>query len=122
MNAKIVIIIKFLHKFKLHKKNIFSNFSVLIILDRKRMANHQSAKKRIRTSEKRRLRNKASLSKVKTLMKKVFDSKDKSTGETSLKEAVAFLDKTASKGRLHKNNVARKKARLTKFVNALEEK
>ena len=86
------------------------------------MANHKSAKKRIRTSEKRRLRNKASLSKVKTLMKKVFDSSDKEIGESNLKEAVSFLDKTAVKGRIHKNNVARKKARLTKFVNGLEAK
>jgi len=29
------------------------------------------------------------------------------------------LDKTAAKGRIHKNNAARKKARLTKFVNKL---
>jgi len=86
------------------------------------MANHKSAKKRIRTSEKKRLRNKASISKIKTLVKKVFDSSDKATGETSLKEAVSFLDKTAGKGRLHRNNVARKKARLTKFVNGLETK
>ena len=86
------------------------------------MANHQSAKKRIRTSEKRRIRNKASLSKVKTLLKKVFDSTEKEAAEVNLKEAVAFLDKTASKGRLHKNNVARKKSRLVKFVNGLEAK
>lgn len=86
------------------------------------MANHASAKKRIRTNEKRRLRNKASLSKVKTLMKKVYDSKDKTDGETNLKEAVSAIDKTAGKGRLHKNNAARKKSALTKFVNSIESK
>ncbi len=86
------------------------------------MANHKSAKKRIRTSEKKRIRNKASLTKVKTLLKKVLDSSDKAAGETNLKEAVSFLDRTATKGRLHKNNVARKKAKLTKFVNSLESK
>lgn len=86
------------------------------------MANSQSAKKRIRTNERKRLRNKASLSKVKTLMKNVFDSTDKNVAENNLKEAVSFLDKTATKGRLHKNNVARKKAQLTKFVNGLESK
>lgn len=86
------------------------------------MANHQSAKKRIRANEKKRMRNKASISKVKTLMKKVLESTDKTTGETNLKEAVAFLDKTATKDRLHRNNVARKKSRLTKFVNSLEAK
>ena len=86
------------------------------------MANHQSAKKRIRTSEKRRIRNKAALSKVKTLMKNVFDSTDKEVASENLKTAVAFLDKTANKGRIHKNNVARKKSRLTKYVNELETK
>ena len=86
------------------------------------MANHKSAEKRIRTNEKKRIRNKASISKMKTLVNKVLDSTDKVEGETNLKEAVSYLDKTAVKGRLHKNNVARKKARLTKFVNGLEAK
>ena len=86
------------------------------------MANHKSAKKRIKTSEKKRVRNKAALTKVKTMVKKILDSSDKAVAETNLKEVVSFLDKTAGKGRLHKNNVARKKARLTKFVNGLEAK
>jgi small subunit ribosomal protein S20 len=86
------------------------------------MANHKSAKKRIKTSEKKRIRNKASLTKVKTVVKTVLDSNDKATGEINLQEAVSFLDRTAGKGRLHKNNVARKKARLAKFVNGLETK
>lgn len=86
------------------------------------MANHKSAKKRIRTSEKRRVRNKASLTKMKTLIKKVLGSKDKVDAEIKLKETVAYLDKTSGKGRIHKNNVARKKSKLTKFVNGLETK
>jgi small subunit ribosomal protein S20 len=86
------------------------------------MANHKSAEKRIRTNERKRQRNKAALTKVKTLIKKVMDSKDKETAEVKLKEAVAFLDRTAIKGRIHKNNVARKKSKLTKFVNGLEAK
>lgn len=86
------------------------------------MANHKSAKKRVRTNEKRRVINKTSISRVKTLVKKVLDSSDKATGETNLKEAISFLDKTAVKGRMHKNNIARKKSRLTKFVNSLEAK
>ena len=86
------------------------------------MANSLSAKKRIRISERRRMRNKASLSKVKTLMKNVFSSVDKESAEKKLKEAVSYLDKTASKGRIHKNNVAHKKSKLTKFVNSIESK
>jgi len=84
------------------------------------MANHKSAKKRVRTNERRRQINKASLSKVKTLMKNVLDSKEKETAEVKLKDAVAFIDRISVKGRIHKNNAARKKARLTKFVNSLE--
>ncbi len=86
------------------------------------MAHHASAKKRIRTSEKRRLRNKATLSRVKTEMKKVFSSSKPEDAENKLKTAVSVIDKAVSKGRLHKNNAARKKARLTKFVNSLAAK
>ena len=84
------------------------------------MAHHASAKKRIRSNERKRIRNKAALSKVKTLMKKVFDSETKENAEENLKNAVSFIDKTAGKGRIHKNNAARKKAALTKFVNSIE--
>ena len=83
------------------------------------MAHHKSAKKRVRSTKKRAERNKAALSKIKTLVKKVLDSKDTANAQESLKEAVSFLDKTASKGRMHKNTVARKKSALTKHVNKL---
>ena len=83
------------------------------------MAHHKSAKKRVRSTKRRAERNKAALSKVKTLIKKVQNAEDNTKAQEYLKEAVAFLDKTASKGRLHKNNVARKKSTLTKHVNKL---
>jgi small subunit ribosomal protein S20 len=83
------------------------------------MAHHKSAKKRIRVSEKRRLNNKASISKSRTLVKKVLDTEDKAEAAVALKEAVSYLDKTVSKGRLHKNTVARKKSRLARHVNKL---
>jgi small subunit ribosomal protein S20 len=83
------------------------------------MANHKSAKKRVKISEKRRQNNKASLTKVKTLIKNVLDSKEKETAEVKLKDAVAYIDRVAVKGRIHQNNAARKKSRLTKFVNSL---
>jgi small subunit ribosomal protein S20 len=83
------------------------------------MAHHKSAKKRVRSTKRRAERNKTALSKVKTLIKKVYDTEDNAKVQEYLKEAVAFLDKTASKGRLHKNTVARKKSALTKHVNKL---
>jgi small subunit ribosomal protein S20 len=83
------------------------------------MAHHKSAKKRVRSTKRRAERNKTALSKVKTLIKKVYDTEDSAKAQEYLKEAVAFLDKTASKGRLHKNTVARKKSAITKHVNKL---
>ena len=83
------------------------------------MAHHKSAKKRVRSSKKRQERNKAALSKAKTLIKKVYATEDSAEAQKNLKEVVSFLDKTASKGRIHKNNVARKKSALTKHVNKL---
>lgn len=83
------------------------------------MAHHKSAQKRIRQTIKRTKRNKSALSKVKTLIKKVYNTENKEEAEKYLKEAVSTLDKQAAKGRLHKNNAARKKSALTKYVNKL---
>ncbi len=84
------------------------------------MANHKSAKKRIRQSEKRRVRNQAATTKMKTLIRKVHTTADKTAAEVVLKDAVSFIDKSVTKGRLHKNTAARKKSSLTRFVNSLE--
>jgi small subunit ribosomal protein S20 len=86
------------------------------------MANHKSAKKRIRSNEKKRVMNKNNASKIKSTMKKVLDSKKPEEAEKVYKEAVALLDKSATRGRIHKNNAARKKSQLTKHVNGLEVK
>lgn len=83
------------------------------------MAHHQSAKKRIRQTKKRREKNKAALSKIKTLIKKTMNSSEKEAAEKIYKEAVAFIDKSASKGRIHKNNAARKKSALTNYLNKI---
>ncbi len=84
------------------------------------MAHHKSAKKRIRQNEVRRLRNKAALSEIKTLMKKVRSATNKEEAEKLLREAVSKIDKNVSKGRLHKNTAARRKSQLTRFVNSLK--
>ncbi|MCS7054017.1 MAG: 30S ribosomal protein S20 [Ignavibacterium sp.] len=86
------------------------------------MAHHKSAKKRIRQSEKRRLINKSVESKIKTLYKKVLNLEDKDELEKAYKEAVAFIDQSADKGYIHKNNAARKKSRLTLYLNKMTSK
>lgn len=81
------------------------------------MAHHKSAKKRIRSSERRKAINKMTDSKIKTVVKKTFATDKKEELEVLYKEAIAILDKGTSKGRLHKNNAARKKSKLTKHLN-----
>ncbi|MGB9642407.1 MAG: 30S ribosomal protein S20 [Candidatus Ratteibacteria bacterium] len=76
-----------------------------------------SVLKRQRQEQKRRMRNKAVLTKLKTLIKKVkkliIDGKEY---QPTLKTAIKEIDKAVSKGIIHKNNAARKKSRLMKTV------
>ena len=84
------------------------------------MANHKSAKKRIRSNEKKRMVNKMAESKIKTHVKKVLASTDKEEAGKLYKEAVALLDRSTTKRKIHINNASRKKATLTKHLNSLQ--
>ncbi len=83
------------------------------------MAHHKSAIKRIRQNEKRRLRNKAYKTKMKTFIKKVRSSENYDEALQRLKEAYSVIDKLVQKGIIKKNTAANKKARLARFVNSL---
>jgi small subunit ribosomal protein S20 len=74
--------------------------------------NIKAAEKWVIQSEKRATRNKAVKSRLRTLFKRAADSGD---AETVPQVASAF-DKAASKGIIHPNKAARKKARLAKAV------
>lgn len=80
---------------------------------------NKSALKRWRQSEKRRARNQAVKSLLRTLMKRVRSSKSKDEGTKNLHEAVSALHKAAHRGVLHRNNASRKVSRLSSFVNKL---
>ena len=85
------------------------------------MAHSLSAKKRIRQNAKRRLRNRADKSAVKTQIKKFLEiTKQPSSVETLEKEyrtTQKELDQLAAKGIFHKNTIARKKALLARKLN-----
>ena len=86
------------------------------------MANIKSAKKRIEVIDKKTLRNKMIKSKVKTVIKKVeaaIAAGDKEAAQANLLVAISEINKAASKGVYHKNNVARKISRLSKAVNGM---
>lgn len=83
------------------------------------MANIKSAEKRNRQRAKRRARNLAHLSKVRTYVKKVLTAvakKDK-TAKSALAEAIQVIDKAAQRGVLKRETASRKISRLTKQVN-----
>ena len=87
------------------------------------MANIKSQIKRNAQNEKRRLRNKAVRSELKTRVKRA-ESTAAAGGDdavASLRLAVKKIDKAAAKGVIHKNAAARKKSRLTKRLAALSQ-
>jgi small subunit ribosomal protein S20 len=84
------------------------------------MANIKSQKKRIKTNEKRRQRNQATRSSLKTSTKKVHAAAaagDTEAAQTLQREAARALDKAAGKGVLHKRTAARKKSRLARTAS-----
>lgn len=86
------------------------------------MANHKSAIKRAKQSEARKLRNRSRKTRMRNVVKAVEEaiaSKSADLAVERLKEAISIIDKTASKGVIHKNNAARQISRLTRRVNAV---
>ena len=86
------------------------------------MANIKSAKKRILVNRTKADRNKAIKSGVKTAMKKVFsavEAGDQAVAQAELAAATKTIEMAGSKGVYHKNNVARKVARISKAVNEM---
>ncbi|HEX6981189.1 MAG TPA: 30S ribosomal protein S20 [Balneolaceae bacterium] len=83
------------------------------------MPQHKSAIKRVRQNENRRQRNQAKRSKMKTLVKNVFETTDKEEAEKAFKKASSYLDKMATKNLIHPNRAAHRKSKLAKHVNNL---
>ena len=81
------------------------------------MANIKSQIKRNRTNEKRRQRNRAVKSELRTRVKTALAiAGDEEQGDDALRTALKKIDKAASKGVIHKNAAARRKSRLVRTV------
>ena len=83
------------------------------------MANHKSSKKRIRSNEKKRLRNKYQLKTTRTFIRRLRETTDGGEARDLYKKVSSLLDKLAKRNIIHKNNAANKKSKLAKFVNGL---
>ena len=85
------------------------------------MANIKSAMKRAKVSEVENLRNRMDKSELKTAIRRYDDalkSGDQAAIEQTYLTAVKTVDRSASKGIIHKNAADRKKAQLAKKRNA----
>ena len=86
------------------------------------MANIKSAEKRARQTIKRRARNVAGRSKLRTAIKSVINAVDagnKDEAQAKLKAATPVIDSAVNKGLIHKNKASRHKSQLSARVKEI---
>ena len=83
------------------------------------MPNLKSAKKRLRQSAKRRIRNKDARSSIRTVTKNLLHTESADEAEVLYRQVTSMLDRAARKGLIAKNAVDRRKARLSRYVRSL---
>lgn len=89
------------------------------------MANHKSAIKRIRQTEKRRLYNRVYRARARTFVKsarKAIAGTNLESAREATRIAIRDLDMAASRGVLHHRNAARRKSRLMKQLHQMEQR
>jgi small subunit ribosomal protein S20 len=87
------------------------------------VANIKSQKKRNRTNERARLRNRAIKSELKTATRAVQDAVASGDGEQAQAKAQAanrLFDKAVSKGVIHKNQAANRKSGVARLANSVK--
>jgi small subunit ribosomal protein S20 len=86
------------------------------------MANHKSAEKRVRQTERRNEVNSRNRSHLRTQVKKLraaIESGKRDEARAMLAQTVSLIDRSIQKGVLHQNAAARHKSRLTSTVNSM---
>ena len=83
------------------------------------MANHLSAKKRIRQNEKRRLHNKFYAKTARNAINKLRATEDKNVAEELFPKVASMLDKLAKRNIIHKNKASNLKSSLSLHVTSL---
>jgi small subunit ribosomal protein S20 len=88
------------------------------------LANIKSAIKRIRSSARKQKRNRVVRGQARSAVKNAhaaLSARKADEAQASIQEAVSALDSAAGKGMIHKNNAARRKSRLMKQLNRLQQ-
>ena len=84
------------------------------------MANHQSALKRIRQTQKRKLHNRYYAKTARNAVRKLRATTDKAVAAELLPKVSSMLDKLAKRKVIHKNKASNLKSKLTLHVNKLD--
>lgn len=83
------------------------------------MANHQSAKKRVRQDAKKRIANRYYKKSTRTAIRQLREMTEKPEAEKFLPRVISKIDRLAKSGNWHKNKAANLKSKLTLFVAGL---
>ena len=83
------------------------------------MPNIKSAKKRATLSAKARLKNRSERARIRTAIKSVRAATSADQAEARFRDAVALLDRAATRRLVHPSRVARLKGQLQRHVNQL---
>ncbi len=84
------------------------------------MANHKSAKKRIRSNNAKRLRNRYYAKTTRTAIKRLRTTQSKEEAEKSLPRVISLIDRLAKKNVIHKNKASNLKSKMTLHVNKMQ--
>ncbi|WP_299578310.1 30S ribosomal protein S20 [uncultured Sunxiuqinia sp.] len=83
------------------------------------MAHHQSAKKRIRQDEKKKVHNKYFAKTMRNALRDIRAISEKEAAVAQLPKVVSMIDRLAKKNLIHKNKAANLKSKLTSHVSKL---
>jgi len=83
------------------------------------MANHKSALKRIRQTEKRSVHNRYYGKTMRNAVRKFRALDDKKEAEEKLPSILSIIDKLTKRSIIHKNKAANIKSKLTRHVNSM---
>ncbi len=83
------------------------------------MAHHQSAKKRIRSNEKKRIENRYYAKTMRNALRDFRALEDKAVATEKLPTMMSIIDKLAKRSVIHNNKAANLKSKLMKKVNAM---
>ena len=83
------------------------------------MANHASAKKSYRQSERQRLHNRYYAKTTRNAIRAIRNTTDKKTAEANAPKVYAMIDKLAKVGIIHKNKAANLKSGIALYINKL---